>query len=90
QKVILGVRPEHISDASAAVQNSNEIQRIESRVKVAEPTGPDTLVFIKLNGIKVTCRVHPDKAKAPGDIILLVLDLSKAILFDMETEQRLS
>lgn len=90
RQVLLGLRPEHISTRVPAHKDDARMQLIEARIKVVEPTGPDTLVFIHLNDAKVTCRVHPEKAKSPGETIRLVVDLSKAILFDPQTELRIS
>jgi multiple sugar transport system ATP-binding protein len=90
REVILGLRPEHICHEFPTHGHDANIQRIESRVRVVEPTGPDTLVFIQINGTEVNCRVHPDKAKAPGQAMELMLDLSKAILFDPQTQGQIT
>jgi multiple sugar transport system ATP-binding protein len=90
QEVILGLRPEHISNAFTTRQGAEEVVSIQSRVQVVEPTGPDTLVFITLNGREVTCRVHPGEARAPGERMDLLLDISGAILFDPNTEMQLT
>jgi multiple sugar transport system ATP-binding protein len=90
QEVILGLRPEHICHEFPFHAHNSHIHRIESQVRVIEPTGPDTLVFIQINGTVVNCRVHPDKAKAPGQPMELMLDLSKAILFDPKTQVQIA
>jgi multiple sugar transport system ATP-binding protein len=88
-EVILGLRPEHISNAFTSEQAEEEMQTIESQVQVVEPTGPDTLVFITLNNREVTCRVHPSEARNPGEMMPLMMDMTNAILFDPQTEERL-
>jgi multiple sugar transport system ATP-binding protein len=89
KKIILGIRPEHVSDSILAHNGNTKILELESNVKVTEPTGPDTLVFVSLNGTDVTCRVHPEAAHAPGENMPLMMDMAKSILFDPETEIQL-
>ena len=89
-KVILGLRPEQISDGFPHQKENHRIHPIESVVKVIEPTGPDTLVFVKINGKEVTCRVHPSAAEPPGQTMTLMLDMSRAIFFDPDTEAQIS
>ncbi|MFC1877385.1 ABC transporter ATP-binding protein [Thermodesulfobacteriota bacterium] len=88
--VILGLRPEQISDGFPHQAENHQIHRIESKVEVIEPTGPDTLVFVRINEKKVTCRVHPNAAKRPGETMKLMLDMSSAIFFDPDTELQIS
>ena len=63
---------------------------IESNVEVIEPTGPDTLVFIRIYDKNGACRVHPNAACRPGETMKLMLDLSAAIFFDPDTEEQIS
>jgi len=88
--VILGLRPEQISDGFPKQARNNQIHTIESRVEVVEPTGPDTLVFVNINGKEVTCRVHPNEAKRPGETMKLMIDMSSALFFDPDTEVQIS
>jgi len=90
KQVILGLRPEHITEEVAASNgDAGERIKLESTVQVVEPTGPDTLVMVPFNDTEVTCRVHPGAARRPGEAMPLTVDLSKAILFDPDTETRL-
>ena len=52
-----------------------------------QPTGPDTLVLIHLNGVPVTCRVHPEAPARPGQLLNLMFDLSKLVFFDPQTRE---
>ena len=90
REVILGLRPEHIAD-EIPLRNGDPSVRmhLESTVQVVEPTGPDTLVMVPFNDTEVTCRVHPGAAREAGTAMPLAVDLSKAILFDPDTETRL-
>jgi multiple sugar transport system ATP-binding protein len=93
REIILGVRPEHITDADSARTNIGadgyQGAAVACTVEMIEPTGPDTLVFTRLNGTRVTCRAHPRARATPGQPMTLVFDLSKAVLFDPATEQRI-
>jgi len=87
--VIFGIRPEQITHAGGSLGQHDQQRNAALRVKLTEPTGPDTLVLVPLNGGEVTCRIHPAFAKAPGEKIELSFDLSKAVYFDPVTEQRI-
>jgi multiple sugar transport system ATP-binding protein len=89
RQVILGIRPERIASGFHKQERNPQIHEIECVVEVLEPTGPDTLVFITLNGCKVTCRVSPHATKPPGDLMKLMIDMSKALLFDPQTQKRI-
>ncbi|MFJ2990029.1 ABC transporter ATP-binding protein [Collimonas sp. NPDC087041] len=96
KEVILGIRPEHVTDAqSARISDANDAQgdyhptEVGCTVELTEPTGPDTLVFTTFNNARVTCRTHPRAAAKPKDRLQLAFDLSKAVLFDAETEERI-
>ncbi len=88
KQVILGVRPERISNVSADGNPEDSIV-LKSKAGVVEPTGPDTLVHMNLNGIEVNCRVDPDYKVKTGDPLEVIMDLSKAVFFDKDTEARI-
>jgi multiple sugar transport system ATP-binding protein len=85
--VILGIRPEQITDISSAHGASG--QELTCLVEMSEPTGPDTLLMTKLNGSPVTCRSHPREAAHPGERMTLSFNLSKAALFDPANGERI-
>jgi multiple sugar transport system ATP-binding protein len=93
REIILGIRPEHVTDAVSArraeTADGYHPTAVECVIEMTEPTGPDTLVFSWFNGVRATCRTHPRAAAMPGARVNLAFDLSKAVLFDPETEQRL-
>jgi multiple sugar transport system ATP-binding protein len=91
QNVILGLRPERITDARSAhnVEDAR-LQPIEVKIDVIEPTGPDTLVFTQVNGKRVVSRVHPASNPHPLTNMTLLFDVSKAVLFDSKSEERLA
>ncbi len=86
--ITLGLRPEKITHDIASHAENQDIHRANCRVGIIEPTGPDTLVFIKLNDTKTVCRVDPDEAKNTGENIDLMFDMSKAVFFEPDTGNR--
>jgi multiple sugar transport system ATP-binding protein len=90
REVILGIRPEQITDNFAHHEDNGHFQAIECLAKVIEPTGPDILVFVDINGREVTCRVHPDVECRPGEHMQMMLDVSKSLFFDPDSEERIT
>lgn len=88
KEVILGIRPEQISKHKES-NNEQGTFALNARVEVVEPTGPDTLVLIDLNGQEVCCRVDPKDVANVGESMGFSLDMSKAVLFDVETQNRI-
>ncbi len=89
KEVILGIRPEQITDGAAAQGSHGSFQTLPCEVQVIEPTGPDTLVFVRINDKAVTCRVHPDAARRPGESMELAVDMSKALFFNPDDGERI-
>ena len=89
REVLLGVRPEHMSDSLPDLDEDASVHEIECKVTVVEPTGADTIVFVNINNVEVTCRVHPDSARKPGENMKLVTDMSRVFFFDPETGERI-
>lgn len=87
REVILGIRPENITDELTAHDAS--AQRVMTRVDLSEPTGPDTLVTFYLNDTRVLARAHPKSALSVGENISLCFDVSKALLFDPDSKERI-
>jgi multiple sugar transport system ATP-binding protein len=83
REVVLGLRPERIFDEhDTFTSGGDKLQSVEVHVDVVEPTGPDTLVFTKLNGKRVISRVHPASEPRAQENRRLMFDLAKAVLFD--------
>jgi multiple sugar transport system ATP-binding protein len=87
--VLLGLRPESITDPGAAEARTAHHHRIECLVEVTEPTGPDTLAVVRLGGIEATARLKADAHVTPAAPATFVVDMGKAVLFDPETEARI-
>ena len=86
--VILGVRPEQITDMSSA--HGDVGQELGCLIDLVEPTGPDTLLTTRLNGAAVTCRTHPREAVLPGQTMQLSFNLSKAAMFEPANGERIA
>lgn len=78
--VRLGVRPEHLTLADAG---------LEMEVKVVEPTGSETMVFLHFEGQDVTAVFRERHDFKPGQIIHLAPDPAHLHCFDAQTSQRM-
>jgi multiple sugar transport system ATP-binding protein len=90
KELIFGIRPEQITDTVVSREVNTLAFQHAVPVDLVEPTGPDTLVILELNGTRVVARVRPEQARAPGSAMELVFDISKAVFFDPQTEKRLA
>ena len=82
QKVVYGVRPEHLTLAGGS-------SGVPAKVEVVEPTGADTLVFSRIAGIH-TCAVFSERHDfRPGQEIKLQPRLDVVHLFDAASGQHL-
>jgi multiple sugar transport system ATP-binding protein len=90
KEAILGIRPEQITDKTPFSGDNPNVATRQAKVEVVQPTGPDTLILIHLNGVPVTCRVHPEASARPGQLLNLNFDLSKLVFFDPQTEKRIA
>ena len=81
-QVILGIRPEAITDRDGADRLAQKISMVDALVDVVEPSGADTFVVTKIAGKQVTARLRADFDVHPGQIVPLAFNLDKAVLFD--------
>jgi multiple sugar transport system ATP-binding protein len=82
QKVIFGMRPEHLALAADG-------QGLAAQVVVVEPTGADTQVFAKIGGTEVTAVFRERHEFRAGEAIRLVPDHERTHLFDAESGKSL-
>jgi multiple sugar transport system ATP-binding protein len=82
QKIVFGVRPEHLAMGAAS-------EGMVATVVVVEPTGADTQVFSKVGGIEVTAVFRERHEFRPGEPIRLVPDHERTHLFDAESGKSL-
>ena len=83
-EVTLGIRPEAIGIAAPADD------QLPCRVELVEPTGPDTLLLVRVNGANLVARVAPQDERSPGETVALSFDTSKVVLFDRQTGLRIA
>lgn len=84
--VVLGIRPEQITQQGEEKADS---AMLSCNVEIMEPTGPDTLITVRINGVKTVCRVHPTVQCKVDELMPLLLDMSKVVFFDADTQQRI-
>ncbi len=89
KEIIVGIRPEKITHKVDFLAGAPNFYVAESEIEIAEPTGADTLLMVKINGKVVVCRVHPDHARTHGERMSLMFDMSKTVYFDPVTELRI-
>jgi multiple sugar transport system ATP-binding protein len=89
REVILGLRPEAITDPNGADRSSNAIARADCLVEVVEPAGSDTFVVTRLADKEVIARMRADADVRPGQLAPFAFAMDKAVLFDPETGKRI-
>ncbi len=82
-KLLLGLRPEHLTDAMATGQPSG--QTFSVPIEVSEPMGMETLVYFQLQGMTVCGKASPDVSLSPGQSIQLHAKLQDMHLIDDES-----
>ena len=85
--IILGIRPEHISDDVDAFSSS---QVLDVKVDVAELLGASTNIYTTISGYNVCAVVKPRNDLRMSQSIKLAFDMDKCHLFDIETEKCLT
>jgi multiple sugar transport system ATP-binding protein len=80
KRILLGLRPEHITDPSRAP--SGQLMRVP--IDLTEVTGADTLLFTTFGGTRVVCRLHP-AASLQNDHAEITVDAAHAVLFDPDS-----
>ena len=86
KRVILGIRPEQITQQGEEKADS---AMLNCAVELIEPTGPDTMVTVRINGVKTVCRIHPTAESKVDKLMPMLLDMSKVIFFDEQTQLRI-
>ncbi len=89
QPVILGIRPESITDKDGADRNSKAIVTIDGRVELVEPAGSDTFVIAQIGEKQITARMRADVIVRPGERVPFSFNLEKAVLFDPANQRRM-
>jgi multiple sugar transport system ATP-binding protein len=79
-KLLLGLRPEHITEAGPHLE-PGEVP-FEAKLDVTEPMGMETLVYFPVNGTQVCGRVNPNAGARDGAPLRLAANLNNMHLID--------
>ncbi|NBZ89373.1 ABC transporter ATP-binding protein [Stagnihabitans tardus] len=90
QEILLGIRPEAITDPEGADRKSGNIVSLKNRVTVTEPAGADTFVTMTLGGRDTIARMRADASVAAGQVFDFAVNMEKAVAFDPKTEERIA
>ena len=87
--ILLGIRPETITDEDGADRKSGNIAQMTNRIVVTEPAGSDTFVTMTMGGKDVIARMRSDADVRPGADFTFAVNMEKAVAFDPKTEDRI-
>ncbi|EDQ33631.1 ABC-type sugar transport system, ATPase component [Hoeflea phototrophica DFL-43] len=87
--ILLGIRPESITDPDGADRNSKNIVSLRNLVGVTEPAGADTFVAMELGGKDIIARMRADANVRSGQEFDFAINMEKAVAFDPNTEERI-
>ena len=85
-KVVLGIRPEHLSRHHPEVRTPWQAT-LTAPVEVVEPTGAETMAVLRFGDIEVVGRFPPHAAPRMGEEMPLAVDMTRASLFDPATQR---
>jgi multiple sugar transport system ATP-binding protein len=83
QQLMVGVRPEHLTEARAQMEPG--IATFDANLDVTEPMGMETLVYFPLNGAQLCGRVSPNAGAQDGAPLKMAADLNNMHLIDNST-----
>ena len=87
--VILGIRPEALTDPEGADHRSAHVEKVQNTVTVTEPAGSDTFVTTTIGGAECVARMRADADVAAGRTVEFAFNMEKAVLFDPSSEDRI-
>jgi multiple sugar transport system ATP-binding protein len=82
-KLLLGIRPEHITEAKPHPEPG--IEAFDAVLDVTEPMGMETLIYFTLEGAQVCGRVNPNAGALDGAPLRLAVDLNNMHLLNEVT-----
>ncbi|WP_061029682.1 sn-glycerol-3-phosphate ABC transporter ATP-binding protein UgpC [Bradyrhizobium sp. CCH5-F6] len=83
EKLLLGLRPEHLTESNAHLEPG--VETFDTVLDVTEPMGMETLVYFGLDGTPVCGRVNPNAGAKDGAPMRLAMDLNNMHLLNEET-----
>ena len=84
REMVLGIRPEHMTHRHT--HTHEDFQDFEAPVKVLEPMGMDTMVFIDIGETEVCSRSDPKATSPVGNSMGFTIDKSQMHLIDPESQ----
>lgn len=84
KELILGIRPEHITNDGSATSTT-----VRSKVDVSELTGAELMIYSSIEGQDFIARIDSNSQVQPGDEIELSFNLERGHFFDKESELRI-
>jgi multiple sugar transport system ATP-binding protein len=83
EKLLLGLRPEHIAEVNAHPEPG--VEPFDAVLDVTEPMGMETLIYFTLEGAQVCGRVNPNAGARAGGPMRLAVDLNNMHLLNEVT-----
>ena len=87
-RVILGLRPEMLTEPKPE-RVGDSVMALEMDFDVTEPMGADTMAIGEWNGVEILARLSPEAGLRAGKNTPVQVDLSKVILFEPESGERI-
>ncbi|RKR07485.1 carbohydrate ABC transporter ATP-binding protein (CUT1 family) [Kushneria sinocarnis] len=89
REVIIGLRPEAITDPASANRQDGVIHETSLTVSLVEPTGADVYAVTHLGGRDINARMRPGTQLSPGEQTRFAFDVSRMVAFDPQSEERI-
>jgi multiple sugar transport system ATP-binding protein len=87
KKVVVGIRPEHVSDPSEA---RGKTAKLPAEIEIVEPLGDEVIVHARAGDEPLVYKTSPAAAPEAGQTCEIAVKLDRLHLFDATTEKRLS
>ena len=88
--LIMGVRPESITDPDGADRKARNVQEFDNKIAVVEPAGSDTYVATTLAGKDCIGRMGADVNLKAGEGFRFAINMDKTVFFDPDTTERIA
>jgi multiple sugar transport system ATP-binding protein len=61
--------------------------QLPSTIELVQPTGSRVQVSMPLGGISITAEFAAHEVTAPGELVLIDIDMTRAVLIDPQTDK---